>query len=87
MVYSYWSKEKMLSLYVKPYAEYMHACMYTHTFSHFAHMPSAAYLKLIPQRDNLNWKIHHEKMTCVASIARSIKMNEMALALARGHPA
>lgn len=81
-LHSCWSKERMLSLYMKPYVEYVHGCIYTHTFSHFSRMPSAAYLKLISQGDNLNWKIHHETMTWAVSIARSIKMNEMALPLA-----
>lgn len=47
--------------------------MYPHTFSHFAHTPSAAYLKLISQRDNSKWEIHHERMTWVTSIARALK--------------
>jgi hypothetical protein len=50
-------------------------------------MASPAYLKLISHRDNENWKLCQNKMTLVLNVAKNIKMNEIVMLLAHGHPA
>lgn len=64
-------------------------CVYidTYVYSHTETVPSGAYLKLISQRSNANWKLHQNKTTGEVHVARTIKMNEIVMLLAWGHPA
>lgn len=62
-------------------------CMYVYTYIHANILTHpVAYLKLISQRGNKNWKLHQNKMTGVVHVASIIKINEIVMLLARGHP-